>query len=232
MFKILFSIFLLMLSVEFLLYYFYLNLPQVDKVNMFTILIILIMLFFSPLYIVSGISHVARSWDVTVFEISMLGGWLRIAVARIVATIVYMVPYIIVQSAIIYLFVNNLLKVDYVFVCLALLLSVYIYAGLALLLSLLKSRAAALIASTVVLFISPLSVSILVNNYLSFNTRLGLFVSAISYLFNPLLTYWYSVLYRGFVQLEPSHGVILDVVFMAGLYLLFILLFRRTEIKI
>ncbi len=222
------------MSVEFLLYYFYLNLPQSDKANIFTMLIILIIIFFSPVYIVSGISHVARSWDVTVFEISMLGGWLRIAVARAIATIVYMIPYIIVQSSIIYLFTDNLLKTDYIFVYLnlTLLLSVYIYAGLALLLSLLKSRAAALIASTVVLFISPLSVSILVNNYLSFNTRLGLFASTISYLFNPMLTYWYSVLYRGFVQLEPSYGVMLDLVFMAGLYLLFILLFRRVEIKV
>ena len=227
-----FFLFFLTLLVELSLYYFYSSLPLIDKMNMLLMVIILITLFFTPIYVVSGISHVARSWDVTVFEISMLGGWARIAVARAVATIVYMVPYIVVQSAVVYLFLDSLMKINHVYVYLMLLLSVYIYAGLALLFSLLKSRAAALIASTVVLFVPPLSVSILVNNYLSFNSRLGLFTSIVSYLFNPLLTYWYSAVYRGFVSLDPFYGVVVDALFVVIVYLLFVLLFRMIEIKI
>jgi len=33
--------------------------------------------------------------DITVFEISVLGGWRKIVVARIVSVVVYVAPYVV-----------------------------------------------------------------------------------------------------------------------------------------
>ncbi|MEB3787467.1 MAG: hypothetical protein GSR78_01790 [Desulfurococcales archaeon] len=184
----------------------------------------------NPVYIVSGISHVARSWDTTVFEISMLGGWLKIAVARIISVVVYMIPYVIVQSIILYLFsaithAGEMLAVYLV-------LTVYLYTGLALLISMVKRRIVTLLASAVVLFIAPLSVSIILGNYMMFSAKPGLAVSIASYIFNPMLAYWYNIQYPGFIRVSWIDGLIIDTIVMLMFYAVFILLFVRSEIKI
>ncbi len=192
--------------------------------------IMLVAFFLNPVYIVSGISHVARSWDTTVFEISMLGGWLKIAVARIISVVVYMIPYVIVQSIILYLFsaithAGEMLAVYLV-------LTVYLYTGLALLISMVKRRIVTLLASAVVLFIAPLSVSIILGNYMMFSAKPGLAVSIASYIFNPMLAYWYNIQYPGFIRVSWIDGLIIDTIVMLMFYAVFILLFVRSEIKI
>mgnify|MGYP001772859617 CR=1 FL=1 len=219
-----------MLFVELLLYYFTLGVPVNDRMYIWNLLILLIMLFLNPVYIISGIAHVARSWDMTVFEISMLGGWLDIAFAKIVSITIYMIPYTIFQSIIVYLF-SSATSLDHLMIV-YLVLSVYLYVGLAILLSLVKSKVATLLTSAVALFIAPISISIIISNYQTFNTSLSPVLSAISYIFNPMLTYWYNIMYPGFVQLNQFDSIIIDTATMLCLYILFILLFRRSEMKV
>ncbi|MEM4010616.1 MAG: hypothetical protein QXZ50_07720 [Ignisphaera sp.] len=98
-------------------------------------------------------AHVVRSWDMTVFEISMFGGWLNIAIAKLVSIIIYMIPYTVFQSVIVYLF-SSTTSLNHLIIA-YLVLSIYLYTGLAILLSLVKSRIATLLTSAVALFIAP-----------------------------------------------------------------------------
>ncbi len=220
----------MILLVELPLYYFALNMDGTDKVNLLNMIIMLVALFLNPVYIISGISHVARSWDITVFEISMLGGWLKIAVARIISVVVYMIPYVVIQSIILYLF-TSVAQVGKL-LTMYLVSSVYLYTGLSLLISIVKRRTVTLLASAVVLFIAPLSVSIILGNYMMFDARPGLAVSVISYVFNPMLAYWYSILYPEFIQLGWLDGIIASIAVTMLSYVLFIVLFVRSEIKV
>ena len=221
---------LMIVLVELPLYYYALGVSAQDRLNILNMFIALMTLFLNPVYIVSGIAHVARSWDITVFEISMLGGWLKIAVARIVSILLYMAPYAALQSTIAYLF-SLITPADSLLVA-YIVLSIYLYAGLALLLSLVKSKTATLLTSAAVLFIAPISVNILASNYLMFGVKLGPAISIISYIFNPVSAYWYNIAYPGFIQLNRLHGLLVDTTTMASFYSVFILLFRRSEIKI
>jgi len=141
--KLLIPLFFLVLFTELPLYYFALGMPVEERANILSVLIALITLFLNPVYIVSGASHIARSWDITVFEISMLGGWRKIAVARIVSVVIYVAPYVVLQSIIVNLF-STALQLDHL-ITVYMALSIYLYTGLTLLLSLVKSRTATLL---------------------------------------------------------------------------------------
>ncbi len=219
-----------MLFIELSLYYFVLGVPVNERMNMLIMLILLITCFLNPVYMISGMAHVVRSWDMTVFEISMFGGWLNIAIAKLVSIIIYMIPYTVFQSVIVYLF-SSTTSLNHLIIA-YLVLSIYLYTGLAILLSLVKSRIATLLTSAVALFIAPLSISIIISNYIMFNTRLDPALSAISYIFNPMLTYWYDIAYPGFVQLNHFDGILIDIITMLCFYILFMLLFRRSEMKV
>jgi len=47
-----------------------------------------------------------------------------------------------------------------------------------------------------------------------------------------MLTYWYSIVYPGFIQLTWLHGIVIDTITTVCLYILFILLFKRSEMKV
>ena len=223
-------LFLLILLVELPLYYFAMSMDTAGRINLLNMVIILVAFFLNPVYIVSGISHVARSWDTTVFEVSMLSGWLKIAVARIISVLVYMIPYVILQSIILYSF-SAIARAGTVLVV-YLVLSVYMHTGLALLISIVKRRTVTLLASAVVLFIAPLSISIILSNYMMFSAKPGLIVSIASYVFNPMLAYWYNIQHPGFIRISWIDGLIIDTIMVLMFYVVFILLFVRSEIKI
>jgi len=188
------------------------------------------MLFFNPIYITSGLAHIARSYDMTVFEISMLGGWRKIAIAKIFSMLVYTAPYMLFQVMVSSLF-SQLCSLDYK-LTLYTVLSIYFYTGLALILSLIKSKITALLSSTLILFIAPLSVIILITNYLMFRARLDDLTSLISYILNPLSTYWYSIANPGLMSINWTNGLFVYVAVTLGLYISFIFFFERAEIKI
>jgi len=204
--------------------------PVNERVHLLNMLIFINMLFFNPIHITSGLAHIARSYDMTVFEISMLGGWRKIAIAKIFSMLVYMAPYMLFQVMVSSLF-SRLCSLDYK-LTLYTVLSIYFYTGLALMLSLIKSKTTTLLSSTLILFIAPLSVIILITNYLMFGARLDNLTSLISYILNPLSTYWYSIEDPGLISINWTNGLFVYIAVTLGLYTSFIFFFERAEIKI
>lgn len=217
------------LFVELLIYYFAEGSPSDLRMQILGGLLMLMTLFFNPAYVISGLAHVARSADMTVFEASMFGSWRDVAVARTLSLLIYMTPYAIMQAIVTYLVSSLCLLGPYVIM--GVVLSIYLYSGIALSLSLIRSRTATILTSALTLFMAPISVAILFLNYGTFHAKLSGVVAVMTYVLNPSLTYWYAITTNS-VTVSPSLGLMACAFVMVAMYVVFLKWFDRVEIKV
>lgn len=213
----------------FSLYAFVLGLPVRERAPFVAMEIYIISMFLTPTYIASGITHVARLPDVTLFEVSMLAGWRKVAVGRLLSMLIYLLPYAVLQSSILWLFA--LLTSTDCYLVGFFLVSVYFYTGLTLIFTLVKSRATSIVIVSFLLFASPFAVSTMLFNYVAYRLEMGFLLSLLTYLFNPLVTYWYSISYPGIISLSRESGLIAALIATVILYALYVIGFERMEIK-
>ena len=182
--------------------------------------------FLNPIYILSGLAHIARSYYVTAFEISLLGGWVRVALARVTALLTYMLPYIGIQVTALGLVLGVWSLLPYA------LASVLVYAGLALTISLAGSKVLTIATSALTLFTAPLSASLIMMNYSMLGASLGPALSTLTYVLNPLATYAEHLIHPKLINASPTEGLVAGITTAIILYIAYIVIFKRLNIKI
>jgi hypothetical protein len=232
--SVLVPIFLLMLLFYGLLYGYSLGLGDSgERFRVVYLVVVLASVLLNPLFLASGVAHVARTRDMTVFEVSMFGCWVCVAVSRLAALLVYLAPYMLFQVVALWFFVRGVGGVG-LEVGLLLWLSLLFYGGIAVVLSLGGSRVVAVVGSSMLTFLLPTSVLILVGSLTMYRvSSLDVFTSAVLYLFNAPLSYVASYLYGFRMALSWTQGALLLVLVDVLVFAMYVYVFsRKQELKI
>jgi hypothetical protein len=206
--------------------------PQA-KINTLFIIIATTSLFLNPLILASGIAHVARTKDLTIYELSMISSWLAVALARLVALYLYITPYLVIQLILLYLSTtaSNIIGAEIMLLTIAMLL---FYCSLGMLLTISGSRVVAVIGLSMTTFLLPISTWILVSvSQLSGIKSFDDVTSIMLYLFNSPMAYMFDKVYG--VKLSTSWIQGGKATFYVTLFLLILYIYvftRKQELKI
>jgi len=231
--KLLLMLIVLILIFELVLYVYYKELPDVrDKINVLWSLTILISVLFNPPILASGVAHIARTRDMTIFEVSLIGSWTSTAIAKVIAIMIYILPYILLQYVILYLFIVEQNVIGFELGVLVI-LSLLLYCGLAILLTLSGSRVVAVLGSIMLSFLLPLSALITISTLSIYKiTHINTMFSILLFTLNPLTAYVASYIYGlDLVNWELGAIVILAVFFIMLCFYVYAFS-KKIEIKI
>jgi hypothetical protein len=169
----------------------------------------------------------------TVYELSMISSWLSLALGRLIALLLYITPYLVIQLILLYLSTtaSNIIGAEIMLLTIAMLL---FYCSLGMLLTISGSRVIAVIGLSMTTLLLPISTWILVsisqlNGIKSFDTT----TSIMLYLFNPPMAYMFDKVYG--VELSASwiQGGSTTVLVSLFLLTLYIYIFtKKQELKI
>lgn len=206
--------------------------PQSRITSLFSI-IVTTSLVLNPIILASGIAHVARTKDMTVYELSMISGWLSLALGRLIALLLYITPYLVIQLILLYLSTtaSNIIGSEIMLLTIAMLL---FYCSLGMLLTISGSRVIAVIGLSMTTLLLPISTWILVSiSQLNGITSFDAMTSIMLYLFNPPMAYMFDKVYG--VELSASwiQGGSTTVLVSLFLLTLYIYIFtKKQELKI
>jgi hypothetical protein len=190
-------------------------------------------LFLNPLILASGVAHVARTKDITVYELSMIGNWRALAIGRLVSLLLYILPYLIIQSVLLFLLItrDSIVGIEIILLTIIMLL---FYCSLGMVLSLSGSRVVAVIGLSMMTFLLPLSAWILIlisqlNNVVDFDV----ITSIILYLLNSPMTFMFEKIYGIRLSVSWIQGGGVTILTSLLLMALYIHVFtRRQQLKI
>jgi hypothetical protein len=208
------SFYVIVVVLEYLLYYGSGRISSVMGILVF---------FINPIFVISGFLHVSRSREITLFELSMLASWRDVALAKVLSAFIYIIPFAVIQSTFI---LAEHGSSQYALTEVMFLLS---YTSLGLLVSLIGSKSSGLAVAVTAFFIMPISVQILIINYIHYKMKVDQFISSVGYILNPITTYCYHV--QGIVTLGLMKGLIINIIADAIFLLLFYIAFRSIQIK-
>jgi hypothetical protein len=232
--KLMMLLYSIILFIDLLFYTYYINLvnPWFRTTLIFNIIVIT-SLFLNPLILASGVAHVARTKDMTVYELSMIGNWRALAIGRLVSLLLYISPYSIIQSVLLFLLItrDSVVSIEIILLIIVMLL---FYCSLGMVLSLSGSRVVAVIGLSMTTFLLPLSAWILIlisqlNNVVDFDV----ITSIILYLLNSPMTFMSEKIYGIRLSVSWIQGGGVTILTSLLLMALYIHVFtRRQQLKI
>lgn len=232
--KLMMLLYSIILFIDLLFYTYYINLvnPWLKTISTFNIIVIT-SLFLNPLILASGVAHVARTKDMTVYELSMIGNWRALAIGRLVSLLLYILPYLIIQSVLLFLLItrDSIVGIEIILLTIIMLL---FYCSLGMVLSLSGSRVVAVIDLSMMTFLLPLSAWILIlisqlNNVVDFDV----ITSIILYLLNSPMTFMFEKIYGIRLSVSWIQGGGVTILTSLLLMALYIHVFtRRQQLKI
>jgi hypothetical protein len=183
---------------------------------------ILTQMLLIPLIILITGSHFFRSMLLTLFELSLLGSWVRIAVSKIIVFAIGLLPFIGLEIFVLWIGKNIGLIIP-------ILISLLIYTSLSLLSSLSSSQVNAFMISLVLILLIPISAVEVIENYVSLGLTSGLPMGLILYLIAPLASYEYYK--AGIVSVHPFFGLVTTCLLAIVMIIAYVFLFQRQELK-
>lgn len=184
--------------------------------------LILMIIFLLPLFQTLVGTGIFRDMHLKVFEISLMEGYFNITFSKSVALLISYIPFFIAELLIMVIF-----HITSFFV--PLVLSSLLAIVISLLLSISSNASFSFTALAIFMFIFPIGVQIYIQNLAQLNQQPDLITSSISYILSPLVAYQYWKL--RFIELSPFYGFLLDVIFIIILYVLYLLISMRHQIK-
>ncbi len=179
------------------------------------------MLFLPVMILITG-SNFFRNKHVTIFELSLLGGWKRIAVSKFIAYGIGLIPFIGLEIFI--LVIEK--QIDLI---IPILISLLVYLSISLLSSLSTSQITAFMISLVLILLIPISAVEVIENYFNLGITSGLPMGLILYFIVPLASFEYFK--SGIVNVPPSLGFSTASVIAIVIIIAYFLLFERQELK-
>jgi len=178
-------------------------------------------IFLIPIVVLTVASHFFRNKPITVFEITLIGSWRNLAIAKIITFTVGLVPLVVIESLILLLTKNF----DLILPVLA---TIVVYGSLSLLASLSQSQMTAFMIDLVFVLLLPIGAESLLGSYAQFNYTTGVAGGIILYFLAPIASYefWPQV-----VNVSPSIGLSVAFVIALVLIALYPSLFKRLEFK-
>ncbi|MCL5803282.1 MAG: hypothetical protein M1529_05630, partial [Candidatus Thermoplasmatota archaeon] len=167
-------------------------------------------------------THFVRGKSLTIFELSLLGSWRRLAVSKIIAFSIGLLPFIVVEILLLWLSKNVLFIAP-------ILTSFLVYSALSILSSLSSSQLTAFTIGLIFILLIPISAVVLLENLGSLGATSGTPLGIILYLIVPLASFEY---YRnGVVSVYPLMGFSIAFIISVIMIFTYILLFQRQEFK-
>ncbi len=175
-----------------------------------------------PLVVLSNGLHFVRDQSITVFEVPLLGSWSAVSLGKISALLISLVPFVVAESVILVYF-------GHLSLLLLVIASTLVYSAIVLFSSLLSSSSMSFFLTVPFLFLIPLSITVLLQDYIILHLRAGLLMSGIVYFFSPVLGL--ESFKNQEVSMSPFSGFVTVMVASFFLFLAYHLIFVRTQIK-
>ncbi|MEM0373797.1 MAG: hypothetical protein QXO96_04500 [Sulfolobales archaeon] len=214
--RFLIPFYIVILTFQFLIWYYY-------KESSIDLIININSLFLIPILVIHGALHITRNKETTVLEISLLRSWKFVSIGRIFSIYIFSLTFGIVEFLLTYLLYSNLI------ISILIIITLLIYSSLSLLASLLHSSTSILIVSTIS-FLFPIGFLTLISSYSRLNLKLPIIIQIFSWIFAP--NYSYSYYEEGVITLDPSLGIICDIIFSIISTISYYELFRKLDFKI
>ena len=174
-----------------------------------------------PIVILTVASHFFRNKQITVFELTLIGSWRNLAIAKIITFTVGIAPFIALEVVILWL--SNYLSLLF-----PVLVTIAVYESLSLLASLSQSQMTAFMIDLVFVLLFPIGAESLLGSYAKFHYTAGVTGSIILYFIAPLISYGY---WPQVVNVNPLVGLSLALIIALVLIALYPYLFKRLEFK-
>jgi len=179
-------------------------------------------IFLIPIVMLSIASHFFRSKHITVFELTLIGSWRDLAVGKLVAFTIGLVPLMVLEFIVLW-FSNSL---DYLS---SLLLTIVVYEAISLLASLAQAQMTAFMLDLVFILLLPIGAQILLGSYAQFHYTTGAIMGVIFYFLAPLVSYEYYKFQV--VDVDPYLGLSIAFIIALLLIISYPYLFERSEFK-
>ncbi|MCW6170822.1 MAG: hypothetical protein LVQ96_06585 [Thermoplasmatales archaeon] len=167
-------------------------------------------------------SHFTRNKLMTVFELSFLGSWKRIAISKLIVFALGLLPFIVTEVSILLITKNTFLVIP-------ILISLLVYASISILSSLSPSQLNAFMISIVFILLIPIAAVELIENYVSLGITSGLPMGMILYFLTPLTSFEYYK--KGIINVDPSLGLATASFLAIIMVISYIYLFQHQEFK-
>ncbi|MCL5989848.1 MAG: hypothetical protein M1166_05920 [Candidatus Thermoplasmatota archaeon] len=167
-------------------------------------------------------SHFTRNKLMTIFELSLLGSWKRIAISKLIVFAIGLLPFIVIE-------VSILLITKNAFIVAPILISLLVYASISILSSLSTSQLNAFMISIVFILLIPISAVELIENYASLGVTSGSPMGMILYFLTPLVSFEYHR--KGVISVNPLLGLVVTFFLAIIMIVVYVYLFQREEFK-
>ncbi len=160
--------------------------------------------------------------EITIFEITMIGSWKSVAVGRLFSLLSSFAPFIVIEFLFFHFFSSST-----IFFLIA--ITIVMNSTVVMFASLIPNKSGALMVILATAFLLPLSSFVVVQSYSSLSITIPPAMSAVLYLFSPLLT---DMMYNSHVvSLAPDWGLAVLCIFSIITGSLYIHSFGRLQFK-
>ncbi len=175
-----------------------------------------------PFVILITGSHFFRNKLLTLFELSFLGSWERVAVSKLIVFAIGLIPFIAIEICILWVSKNT----NFI---LPILISLLIYLSISIISTLSSSQINSFMIALVFILLIPISAVEVIENYVNLGITSGLPMGLILYFIAPLVSFQYYK--ESVVSVHPLIGLSMAAFIAILIIVVYIYLFRRQEFK-
>ncbi len=175
-----------------------------------------------PFVILITGSHFFRNKLLTLFELSFLGSWERVAVSKLIVFAIGLIPFIAIEICILWVSKNT----NFI---LPILISLLIYLSISIISTLSSSQINSFMIALVFILLIPISAVEVIENYVNLGITSGLPMGLILYFIAPLVSFQYYK--ESVVSVHPVIGFSIAAFIAILIIVVYIYLFQRQEYK-